>query len=129
MCLKHHPFEKRRQKRPIFEMQRCIEKHYHIWFFGLESFPCIQMVFCIPGNYQNFLFSPSNESKAVVLLKNLAMFSNLKSETAFTLKSISDSSQVKHCQIEKKSAAHQRAHQHLASMAVHQNINKYFLPD
>jgi hypothetical protein len=49
------------------------------------------------------------------------MFSNLKSETAITLKSISDSILVKHCQIEKKnSAAHQRAtqqHQHLARSA------------
>ena len=53
MCLKHHPFEKRRQKRPIFEMQRCIEKHYHICFFGLESFPCSQMVFCIPRKLSN----------------------------------------------------------------------------
>jgi hypothetical protein len=74
MCLKHHPFEKRR---PIFEMQRCIEKHYHIWFFGLESFPCTQMVFCI-HSYQNLLFWPSNESSIITEKPgNVSFISNI----------------------------------------------------
>ena len=77
-CLKHHPFEKRRQERPIFEMQRCIEKHYHIWFFGLESFPCIQMVFCIFGDYQTFLFWQSNESSSITEKPgNVSFISNI----------------------------------------------------
>ena len=68
------PFEKRR---PIFEMQRCIEKHYHIWFFGLESFPCTQMVFCI-HSYQNLLFWPSNESSIITEKPgNVSFISNI----------------------------------------------------
>ena len=46
-------------------MQRCIEKHYHIWFFGLESFPYSKKVFAFLENYQNFLFWPSNESSSI----------------------------------------------------------------
>jgi hypothetical protein len=76
---------------------------HFLWIFCFKYEKCSN--FC---NKTKTLFSSKIKVKKVILSQSvengqrLAIFFLFKSETAFTLKSIPDSNQVKHCQTEKK---------------------------